>query len=269
MGPLAFGIGRSTRGIRQMDAEVKHHLTVGREYYKAGEYDKAKPHLEAVLEAHGDFADVHNMIGVLHYEAGRPMKARESFEKALALNARYTEAALNLAVVYNELGRYEDAKRVYRTAQGSPDSGGLDKLDAFVRGKIANMHADLGDAYVAVGLLDHAVKEFRKALRVCPTFVDIRTKLGTTLRDQGKISEAIDELIAIRESAPEYVSGRIHLGIALWRAGRLEEARREWEYVLAKDPDNRSCKVYLKMTDDEVSGAGEASSTSGESSQDD
>jgi tetratricopeptide (TPR) repeat protein len=233
-----------------MDPQIKHHLTVGRDFYQAGEYDRAKPHLEAVVESHADFADVHNMLGVIHYEAGRPSKARESFERALEINPRYTEAALNLAVCYNELGRYDDAKRVYSRAQGTPDGGGLDKLDHFVRGKIANMHADLGDAYVAVGLLDHAVKEYRKALRVCPTFVDIRTKLATTLRDQGRVAESLDELIAIRESAPDFLQARVHLGVTLWRAGRVPEARKEWEHVLAADPNNRSCRVYLRMTED-------------------
>lgn len=232
-----------------MDPQIKHHLTLGRDYYQAGEYDKAGPHLEAVLERHSDFADVHNMMGVVHYEAGRPSKARESLERALQINPRYTEAALNLAVVYNELGRYDDAKTIYGQAQGTPDGGGLDKLDSFVRGKISNMHADLGDAYVAVGLLDHAIKEYRKALRVCPTFVDIRTKLATTLRDQGLIDESLDELIAIRESAPDYLQARIHLGVTLWRADRIPEARQEWQYVLDNDPDNRSCRVYLKMTE--------------------
>lgn len=231
-----------------MDPTLKHHLSVGRDFYQAGEYEKAKPHLDAVLAQHDDFADVHNMLGVIAYEAGRPTKAREAFEFALRINPRYTEAALNLAVVYNELGRYDEAKEVYAQAHGQPEVGGLDKLDGYVRGKIANMHAELGDAYVAVHLLDHGTKEYRKALRVCPTFVDIRTKLATTLRDLDRIDEALDELIAIRESAPSYLPARVHLGVTLWRAGRVDEARGEWTHVLAQDDTQRSCQVYLKMT---------------------
>ncbi len=236
-----------------MDGQLKHHLAVGRDYYQAGEFDKATPHLEAVLETHESFADVHNMLGVIHYEAGRPSKARESLETALRINPTYTEAALNLAVVYNELGRYDEAKAVYAQAQGQRDPTGIEKLDSFVRGKIANMHAELGDAYVAVGLLDHATKEYGKALRICPTFVDIRTRLGTTLRDLGRLDEALDELIAVRGSAPAFLQGRIQLGVTLWRAERIQEARAEWEHVQAADPSNRSCGVYLRMTQSDPS----------------
>ncbi len=233
-----------------MDAHTKHHLVVGREYYQSGEYAKAKPHLSEVLKIHDDYADVHNMMGVIHYEAGSTIEGCASFERALALNPRYTEAALNLSVCYNELGRYEDAKRVFTQVHGTSDAGGLDKLDSYARGKIANMHRDIGDAYAGVGLMDHAIKEYRRALLLCPTFVDIRTKLATTLRDAGKIDDAIDELIAIRESAPDFTPARIQLGITLWRAQRITEARAEWQFVLEKDPTNRSCRVYLGMTTD-------------------
>lgn len=251
-----------------MHNSTKHHLLIGRDYYNAGEYARARPHLEAVLRTHDDFADVHNMLGVIAYEDGRQQMARASFERALAINPHYTEAALNLAIVYNELGRYDDARRIYSQAQGERRGEGLDSLNHFVRGKIANMHAELGDAYVAAGLLQHAIREYRKALNVSPTFVDIRTKLAVTLRDGGQLEEALDEFIGIRESAPEHLQARVHLGVTLWRAGLVEEARREWQHVLGQDPENRSCRVYLRMTRDEPP-AGAAAEEAGPTPEDD
>jgi Flp pilus assembly protein TadD len=234
-----------------MDAATKHHLIVGREFYLGGDHENAEPHLVAVVESHDGFADVHNMLGVIRWQSNRRELARGSFERALEINPQYTEAALNLAVCYNELGRYKDARAVYERAAGGsdPTAASIERLDSFVRGKIANLHNDVGAAYQAVGLLGHAAAEYRKALELCPTFVDIRTRLATALRDLGRIPEALDELTAIRDSAPDYLPGRTHLGLTLWRAGRFEEARAQWEFVLTRDPDNRSCRVYLSMTD--------------------
>jgi tetratricopeptide (TPR) repeat protein len=232
-----------------MDADIKHNLTVGREFYAAGDYAKAEPHLLDVLKHHDGFADVHNMIGVIRYQRGQVEVARASFERALEINPRYNDAALNLAVAYNELGRYDEAKAVYTRAAGGDekDPAQIEKLDSFVRGKIANLHSDLGQAYAAVGLLDRAATEYRKALDLCPTFVDIRVRLGTTMRDAGDVDGAIEELTAVRDTAPDYLPGRINLGVTLWQSKRVDEAKAEWEFVLQKDPDNRSAKLYLAM----------------------
>lgn len=239
-----------------MKSELRHALNVGREHYRAGEFDKAEPFLLDVLTQHDGFADVHNMIGVIRHQRGQTEVASTSFERALAINPRYTEAALNLSVCLNELGRYEEAKKAYGQASGERAKGGdaplahasqAGELDDFVRGKIANLHAEVGAAYEAVGMNTAAVAEYRKALELCPTFADIRTRLGTTLRDSDQLDEAIDELTALRESAPDYLPARLQLGVALWSAGRKDDARKEWEFVLSKDENNRSAKVYLAM----------------------
>ena len=243
-----------------MDTQLRHHLNAARDLYQSGDYDQAEEHLRAVLEHHDGFADVHNMLGVILQQRGDTQAACTSFERALELNPRYNEAALNLSVCYNELGRYEEGKAVYAQAAGerpapaatagSPVGHNAELLDDFVRGKIANLHADLGSAYTAVGMLEAATGEYRKALELCPTFVDIRTKLATTLRDAGDTTAALDEFEAITESAPGYLPARIHMGVTLWSLGKRDEARAQWRDVLERDPDNRSVRVYLALEAD-------------------
>ena len=86
-----------------MDAQTKHHLVTGREHYQAGEYERARPHLEAVRDAHEDFADVHNMLGVSLQQLGRTDEARHHFERAVEINPAYTEAygQIDVSAGYN------------------------------------------------------------------------------------------------------------------------------------------------------------------------
>ncbi|HEY3357344.1 MAG TPA: tetratricopeptide repeat protein [Polyangia bacterium] len=229
-----------------LDERQKQLLTLGREAYANREFDKAEGHLTQFLRENRGFADVCNMLGVIHHEQGRYAPAQQMFEEALRLNPGYTEAALNLAVTYNELGKYQEAREIYSRAMAKSKAEPR-SLDPFARGKLANMHADLGSAYYDVGFYAEAVTEYRKALELCPTFVDIRTRLANTLRDQGKLEEAVVEFEMVRETNPSYLPARIHLGVTFYSLGRLEEAVAEWNEVLKLDPQSKSARVYLQL----------------------
>jgi tetratricopeptide (TPR) repeat protein len=175
------------------------------------------------------------------------------FRQALQINPAYTEAALNLAVTYNDLGKYREAKEVYQRALAASKSAPR-SLDPFAKGKIANMHADTGAAYHAVGMYADAVREYQHALSLCPTFVDIRTRLGTTLREKGDAAEAVREFERVRLENPRFVSARLHLGLCYFSAGRREDAMAEWRAVLEIAPDNKSAQMYLATLEPKGSG---------------
>ena len=160
--------------------------------------------------------------------------------------------ALNLAVTYNDLGRYNEAKDIFNQAlSASKTEPG--ELDPFVRGKIANMYAEIGDVYQSCGLYEQAVGEYHKALALGPGFVDLRLKLAQTLRDQGKQEDSLKELKRVLEDNPNFIPARIHLGVTLYSMGRNPEAVAEWTEVLKQDPDNKSCQMYLNMIKEEES----------------
>ena len=221
-------------------------MHLAREHYENHEYDKAEPLLHQVIREHRGFADMFNMLGVILHGQGRFTHAQEMFEEALKINPNYTEAALNLAVTYNDLGKYQAARDVYARAIANTRAA-PSHLDPFARGKIANMHARTADAYVGVGLNDEAAREYRRALELCPSFIDIRTKLASTLRDMGDKDGAVTEYLMVKEQAPTFVPARVNLGVTLYSLGRKDEARTEWESVLAEDPTNKSCRMYLDI----------------------
>ena len=225
---------------------VRDLVVRGREHYTAREYDKAESCLTEVLKENLAYADVYDMLGVIYHQSGRLADAEGMFRRALEINPAYTEAALNLAVTYNDLGKYREAKEVYQRALAASKSAPR-SLDPFAKGKIANMHADTGAAYHAVGMYADAVREYERALSLCPTFVDIRTQLGDTLREMGDVAGAIGELERVRTENPRFIAGRLKLGLGYHAAGRRDEAAAEWRAVLALEPGDRTAPMYLAL----------------------
>ncbi len=227
-------------------ADLRALVARGRAHYAAGEHTEAAACLEEALRGKAAYADVYDMLGVIHHQAGRLAEAEEMFRTALRLNPAYTEAALNLVVTCNDLGKYAEARAIYEQAMAAV-SRAPRELDPFVKGKIANLHAELGATYRAVGAFDEAVREYGRALALCPGFADVRTELGKTLREMGDLSASIRELELVRAEHPRYPPGRIHLGLSYHAAGRRDDAEAQWRAVLEADPESKSARMYLRM----------------------
>lgn len=232
-----------------MDDRVRMQLQRGREQYHAGDYDKAEKTLAPLARDRLPFADVYSMLGVINYQKGRRLDAVLMFEEALRLNPGYTEAAMHLAVTYNDLGKFDEAKKVYRRMLQTRKNAGPEHVDPFVKGKIANMHAEVALAYEQAGLHGEAAQEYRRALALCPSYVDLRTRLGASLRAAGDVAAAERELLKVKKENPNLVGPRLQLGMTYYSSGRRSEAAREWREVLAMEPENRFAKLYLRLVD--------------------
>jgi tetratricopeptide (TPR) repeat protein len=193
------------------------------------------------------------MLGVIYHHLGEFESAQKAFQKALEINPGYVEAALNLAIVCNDMGQYERAKQVYGDAVARARSkqprepNGDEPLDTYTKGKIANLHAAVGDGYLSVRRPNDAAAELRRALSLCPTFVDLRLKLASALREAGDVDGALSEFRIAVQHAPAYVPARVALGTALYASGKLDEAVSQWEEVLRMDPSHRTAGMYLKL----------------------
>ena len=229
-----------------MDERIKQILRIAREHYDRREYDKVEPLLRQIVEQTERFADVHNMLGVAAHERRDFQEAEARFRKALEINPNYTEAALNLAVTYNDLGKYDLARQVHERATGGarPDDRGL---DPFVKGKIANMHAEVGQAYVDAGLIRDAVPEFEKAVNLCPTFADLRCRLGSLYKELGDSPRARVQFEAAKQANPRFAAARVALAVVMIASGEKKQAEDELQEVLAFDPDHKTAQMYLRM----------------------
>lgn len=229
-----------------MDDTLREALATGRELYRQKEYVRAEPHLAKIAEAKLPYADVFNMLGVVYHDVGQFSKAQTCFEEALRINPGYTEASLNLAVTYNDMGRYAEARDLYLGALTSSTRPG-GKLDSFVMGKLANMYADIAEVFASAGAFDEAIAEYRRALAMRPTFIDLRLKLAQALRDVGRPEDALRELRAILGQNSDYLPARLSLALTLFSTGDHASSLAELDAILVGHPEHPRAKVYRDM----------------------
>lgn len=224
----------------------------GRDAFDRGDFDEAENSFLEIVK-HRPYADVYNKLGLIFHGKGELGKAVSAFQKALEINPGYTEVSLNLAVTLNDMGRYAEAGEVFSKASKIAHSGPY-SIDPFIKGKLANEHAKLGDIYYDLGLYGEALEEYKKATNLRPTLVDIITKIGITYREKGMFNEAIREFMKAREINPRYSVARVNLGITYYMKGFIDLAVAEWEDALKVNPESSDASMYLKFVQAEQAG---------------
>jgi tetratricopeptide (TPR) repeat protein len=236
----------------RVDNDFQAMYEKARSLYDEGNYDQAERlYLQVLKNSPKGYADVFNKLGLIQHRRGNLDKAADFFEKALSLNPKYTEASLNLAVTYNDLSRFDDADRIFSKAAAVVKAKTA-SLDPFIQGKLADAHGKLGDQYFDLALYSEALEEYRKALKLCPHFVDIIAKIGITLREQRAFDEAIQMLMKAKEINPKYILAYVHLGITYYMKGFLDLAMEEWEAAQRIDPSRREVQAYIALAKKET-----------------
>jgi tetratricopeptide (TPR) repeat protein len=235
---------------KKMQQKLEDLYKQGTEAFEKKDYENAERLLQLILDRNPTFADIQNKIGIIYNQTNRLDLAAQAFEKALKLNPGYTEASLNLAITYSDLGMYEKAREVFERASRfteQANDASETSIDPFVKGKLADEHLRIGNIYYELRLLDDAIDEYQKALRLSPNFADIITHLGIALRDKGRYDEAIEQFNRAKQSNPRYIPARLHLGITYYSQGFYGLAEEEWREALVFEPNNSAVRTYLNF----------------------
>ena len=229
-----------------MRVSTDHLLAQARERFAVQDYYGAVHLLEEVLQSGRSFADVHHLLGLSLALLGQKERALAEFEHALALNPRYIEANIHRGVLLNELGRAEEAEESFRAAAVHGE-GGAAGFTRPVAGKLANQHAELGDAYAEAGALARAIEQYERALELGPGFQDLRYRMARVMLEAGRPLEARDALEDVLRARPNFVDAEAALGLAHFLSGDGIGARDVWRACLARRPENARVEAYLAM----------------------
>ena len=186
------------------------------------------------------------MVGTLLERKSDLQAATRSLERALQLNPGYVEALLALASLSEQRGDFDRSRVLAERAHAhmGPTQGAIDPT---TRAKLANMQAELGDAFREAGELRDAVDAYRKALERCPHFHDVRYRLAIALRELGRPDAALTELRKVLRGNPRFLEAAVQRGVTLYSLGRTEEARAQLRDVLREDPERNDARMYLRL----------------------
>ncbi len=231
-----------------MDSRPSQLLEQASERFAVDDYYGAIHFLEELVDSGRAFADAHHLLGLCYYMVGQGERALEAVDQALKLNPRYLEALMHRGVVLSSLGRADEAQEAFASARSA---GGGDRagVPAHHADKLANQHAALGEGYAEAGALGHAIEQYQAALRLGPTFQDLRYRLARLLLEAGRVLEAREELEKLVAARPTSVEGRATLGLACYLAGDPRSARAIWGALAQERPTDARVRAYLAMVE--------------------
>jgi tetratricopeptide (TPR) repeat protein len=229
-----------------MDIGPEHLLGQAKERFGLQDYYGCIHLLEDVIESGRGFADAHQLLGVALHLVGQPDRALEALETAVKLNPRYVEALIHRGLVLNDLGRSEEAQESFSAAR---DSGAQlrEGIPQHHASKLANQHAELGEAYAEAGALGQAIDQYRDALKLGPTFHDLRYRLARLLMETGQALEAREVLEVVVAARPGFLEARANLGMACYMAGDRTQAALVWNEIVRDHPEDLKARAYLAM----------------------
>ncbi|MDR1210817.1 MAG: tetratricopeptide repeat protein [Spirochaetaceae bacterium] len=239
---------------------VNQHPDDYRVHYYAAYLDAASDLLpgairyaEKALSLRPGFAPARSLLASLRYRSGQYQEAARLADEIIASDRQNVSAWYLKGMSYMRMGRYPDAIAILQAALG------IDTDDEFVRAALEDLviaHTSLEDSqrgrwaqwhfnrardYRRENLLDQALFEYRRGLRIYPYAPD-RREYAELLRIQGYPSRYVDELRflqnlgladrTINDAVETYDSLLSDAIFRQWAVDPVELAARHWKIAV-------------------------------------
>lgn len=224
---------------------------------KAGNIPAARKRFEDLLGRDRNNVPAHLALAQFEVGANNPQKAIDLLERARSIDTRSVGVRVRLAKLYLQMRQPLKAVSVATEAskldQKNPEvldllgtaqlnAGNADNasltfvtlLQSYPESPLA--HYRIGMTRMAQGDIAAAVKAFRHAVELRPTFIDAQAGLTAAYLRAGQPAEAIKVARGVREQNPKSPVGYVLEADTLASAGRAAEAAESYRRALAIAP---------------------------------
>jgi 4-amino-4-deoxy-L-arabinose transferase-like glycosyltransferase len=112
----------------------------------------------------------------------------------------------------------------------------------------ARWHYQRAVAFQHGGDLDHAIEEYRLALRSNPQYAAVYNDLAAALANQGRIAESVPYFEKAVQFMPDDASVHLNLAMALEALGRRAESHAHYREALRLSPSSAEARTGLERT---------------------
>jgi len=119
------------------------------------------------------------------------------------------------------------------------------KISTKDKSLVAEKELELAKIYEALFQFSHAANAYLRSFQ----WKKSQSAGESYARSLHKIGRGLESIRFLREQLyefPEWVKGRLVLGRTLFELGHSSDARREWQAVLAYDPENKEALEFLR-----------------------
>ncbi len=237
-------------------AKKARYARRGEEYFKAGDYDKAKIEYLNVLKVDQGNANAYGRIGAMWLDEGAPLRAGAFLLKATELAPSNIDNHLNLARVYLAVGRVADARKEAMTVlEKAPDTGKAlfvlvdtaqkpEDVAAAEQELQKFPHHDNADYYLASagiagkkGDIAGAEAAVQRAAAADPNLPAVHSALGTLYSIKKDVEKAGAELEKAATLSPPRSTEKLKFAQFKVQTGASAEAKAFLEKVTKQTPD--------------------------------
>jgi tetratricopeptide (TPR) repeat protein len=219
-----------------------------KESYQKNDFAIAEKLLNEYLETQENNAEAYFLLSNIYHMKGQIGKAIRGFKKVLQLDPAHTDASISLSVVLNDIGKYEEAKKIFDSANSNLVKKQEGLADPHINRKFAFKHFELAEMYFTYNRYEEALYEYNKASSLEPENVEYKIKIAKVYAKKGYSSKACEVLRQVKREYPGATKARIALGLIYYGIGNVIEAQTEWQAILQKEPDNQEAHMYLKLS---------------------
>lgn len=226
-------------------------LDQARIYYQKSDWNKAAELLEQVVKLSSPYlVEAYFLLANVYHVQGRIGKALPTFKKVLELDPEHTDAMVSLSVILNDIGQYEEARKFFELADSKIKKNSSGIVDPHVNKKFSELHYELAQMYETYRRYEEAIIEYKKAIMLDQENLNLKFKLAKIYYKRSDFQTAKNELQQLKHLSSSFHSASLLLGEIYCAEGKLLDAHREWNRVLAQDPNNTEAKMLLNFAKD-------------------